>query len=77
MPRQKRREVLGTRDRTDTRPAAAVGDAKSLVQVEMHDVGPDLGRPAETKQPAAADTESELNQMLYWSAGDGRLDIRI
>ena len=35
------------------------------------------GRPAEAEGLAAAETEPEPSQTLYWSAGDGRLDIRI
>ena len=37
-------------DRPDTRPAAAVRNAEGLVQVQVRDVGADLGRPADPDQ---------------------------
>ena len=44
MAREEGREVLGYSDRADARAAAAVGDAKGLVQVEVADVGANVAR---------------------------------
>ena len=58
MPRKERREMRLHRDRTDTRSAAAVRDAKRLVQVEMRHVGaevPRRGKPDHRVQIRAVD----------------------
>ena len=47
MSRQKRREMRRDADRSHARPAAAVRNAEGLVQVQVADVGADLGRTAE------------------------------
>jgi hypothetical protein len=47
MRRQERREVRSHRDRTHAGTAAAVRDAKRLVQVQVADIGAEVARPAQ------------------------------
>ncbi len=46
MPRQKWHQMFGHADRPHARPAAAVRNAKSLVQIQMAHIRPDVRRPA-------------------------------
>ena len=50
MVRQVRRQMRADGDRADARPAAAVGDAEGLVQVQVRDVGTESTWASETDE---------------------------
>src|SRR5947209_7215671 len=50
MAGQERREMRFAGDRTDARPAAAMRNAKRLVQVEMRNVGAEVSRCSQSDE---------------------------
>src|SRR6185437_14682671 len=72
MIRQIRREMFADGDRTDTRAAATVRDAKRLVEVEMGDVGAEATR---SRKPDQGVEVRAVDVDLAAGVVDGRADL--